>query len=273
MPEDLQPATAAPKGLIDPAVARRTFRLERYLPRDTALKAHIEHHWLVEWDLRGKPAYTQRTLPYPCVNLVFDTGRTAIFGVMRGAFEYTLQNAGCVLGVRFRPGAFRSWLRRPVHTITDCTLEWSEVFECDVAEAERQVLCAGDDAAMVDAAEALLRSRQTAADPQVDVIQRILEAAEDERSLTRADELAERAGMSLRGLQHLFSEYVGVSPKWVIRRYRLHDAAHRLACDEAPDFAELAQELGFFDQAHFTRDFQKLVGKPPAEYRRNTTKD
>lgn len=269
---DLQPATGALKGVVDPASARRTFRLERYLPRDAALKAHIEHHWLIEWDLRGKPAYTQRTLPYPCVNLVFDAGRTAIFGVMRGAFEYTLQDAGCALGLRFRPGAFRAWLRRPVHTITDSTLAWSEIFEGDVAKAERQVLCAGDDAAMVDAAEALLRCRMTTADPQVDTIQRILKTAEDERSLTRADDLAERAGMSLRTLQHLFSEYVGVGPKWVIRRYRLHDAAHRLASDESPDFAALAQELGFFDQAHFTRDFHKLVGKPPAEYRRDATK-
>ncbi len=265
---DLQPVTAIPKGVVDPATARRTFRLERYLPRHEALRAHLEHHWLVEWDLTGKPPYTQRTLPYPCVHLVFEAGRTAIFGPMRGPFDYTLQGAGHVLGLRFWPGAFRSWLGRPVHTITDRTLAWSDIFEGDVAEAERRVLGAADDAAMVDAAEALLLARMPAPDPQVKLLQQILKTAEDERSLTRANELAERAGMSLRGLQHLFSDYVGVSPKWVIRRYRLHDAAHRLASGEAPDLAELAQQLGFFDQAHFTRDFHKLVGKPPAEYRR-----
>jgi len=265
---DLQPVAALAKGVVDPASARRAFRLERYLPQHEALRAHIEHHWLVEWDLRGKPAHTQRTLPYPCVHLVFDTGRTAIFGVTRGAFDYTLQGAGRVLGLRFRAGAFRAWLGRPVHTLTDRTLAWHELFEGDVGEAEREVLGAAGDAAMVEAAEALLRRRMPAADPQVEVIGRILKIAEDDRSLTRADQLAERAGMSLRALQHLFSDYVGVSPKWVIRRYRLHDAAHRLASGEAPDLAELAQQLGFFDQAHFTRDFHTLVGKPPAEYRR-----
>ncbi|MFP3562466.1 AraC family transcriptional regulator, partial [Paraburkholderia sp. SIMBA_049] len=35
------------------------------------------------------------------------------------------------------------------------------------------------------------------------------------------------------------------------------------------DLAELAHALGYFDQAHFTRGFRKLVGKAPAEYRRD----
>ncbi|WP_334071861.1 helix-turn-helix domain-containing protein [Burkholderia cepacia] len=59
-----------------------------------------------------------------------------------------------------------------------------------------------------------------------------------------------------------------MTPKWVICRYRLHEAADKLAGGEAVDLAELAQALGYFDQAHFTRDFRKLVGKAPAEYRR-----
>lgn len=73
-----------------------------------------------------------------------------------------------------------------------------------------------------------------------------------------------------RALQRLFSDYVGVSPKWVIRRLRLHQAAFRLASAEAFDLARLAQELGYFDQAHFTRDFTNLVGRPPAQYRGET---
>jgi AraC-like DNA-binding protein len=72
----------------------------------------------------------------------------------------------------------------------------------------------------------------------------------------------------VRSLQQLFSEYVGVSPKWVIRRFRLHEAADSLAGGDEPDLAALAQRLGYFDQAHFTSDFRKLVGQTPADYRR-----
>jgi AraC-like DNA-binding protein len=54
----------------------------------------------------------------------------------------------------------------------------------------------------------------------------------------------------------------------VLRRFRLHEAADRLAGGEEPDLAVLAQSLGYFDQAHFTSDFRKLVGQTPAHYRK-----
>jgi AraC-like DNA-binding protein len=54
----------------------------------------------------------------------------------------------------------------------------------------------------------------------------------------------------------------------VIRRFRLHEAADRLASGEDLDLAALALSLGYFDQAHFTSDFRKLVGETPAHYRK-----
>ena len=259
-----------PKGLVDPANAHKMFRLARYQP-SVALAPYLDHYWLVEWDLRGKPAYTQRTLPYPCVNLVFDAGRTAIFGVVRGAFDYTLAGKGHVLGLRFRPGTFRNLLGRSVHTITDRTVSLGDVFGDDPAEVERRVLDAGDDAGMIAMAEAFLGPYLHTADPKVERLHDILALASGDPLLTRVEQLAERAGLGMRTLQQMFSEYVGVSPKWVIRRYRLQEAADRLACGESLDLAGLAQTLGYYDQAHFTQDFHKLVGRPPQSYRRHSS--
>jgi AraC-like DNA-binding protein len=72
--------------------------------------------------------------------------------------------------------------------------------------------------------------------------------------------------VSLRQLQRLFSEYVGVTPKWVIHRYRLLEAAERIATGTVIHWADLAFELGYADQAHFIRDFKRLVGRSPAHY-------
>lgn len=66
--------------------------------------------------------------------------------------------------------------------------------------------------------------------------------------------------------ERIFSQYVGVSPKWVIKRYRLHEAAEQLADDEAIDWPTLALDLGYFDQAHFIKDSKAIVGSAPAEY-------
>jgi transcriptional regulator GlxA family with amidase domain len=97
----------------------------------------------------------------------------------------------------------------------------------------------------------------------------ILDTIASRAEITQVQQLAAHTGQSVRSLQLLFREYVGASPKWVIRRNRLLDAADRLAQGSAIDLATLAQQLGYYDQAHFTSDFEKLVGKPPAEYRRN----
>jgi AraC-like DNA-binding protein len=80
------------------------------------------------------------------------------------------------------------------------------------------------------------------------------------------DELAARHAMSQRTLQRLFRRYVGVSPKWVLQRYRLHEAAERIAEGRDGDWAATALELGYFDQAHFIRDFKALIGASPAQY-------
>ena len=260
---------AEPKGVLAPAAAQQKFRLARYLP-SADLAAFVDHYWIVAWDLSGQPPHVQRTLPYPNVNLVFDSGRTAIFGVIRGAFDYRLENRGRVLGVRFRPGGFRGLLRAPVITITDRTMSLAPIYGLDESAAEISVLAAPDDEGMVAAAEAILRRRIPEPDANVDLVNRIIAAIDADRDMSRIDRLAVAVDISPRALQRLFSDYVGVSPKWVIRRFRLHEAAFRLAGAETFDLARFAQELGYFDQAHFARDFKTMVGQPPSQYRRGT---
>lgn len=194
------------------------------------------------------------------------TARSGIWGVPTGAFDYELKGAGKVCGLRFRPGAFRAILERPLHAITDRVLALSEVFPWDEVAATREVLDCARDADMIGIANRLLAPHLPAPDPQVERIGAILRLVETTPGLTRVEQLAEGCGMGVRSLQQLFSEYVGVSPKWTIRRFRLHEAADRLANGEEPDLAVLAQDLGYFDQAHFTSDFRKLVGESPARY-------
>jgi AraC-like DNA-binding protein len=190
---------------------------------------------------------------------------------MRGAFEYRLQDVGRVLGVRFRPGGFRGLLQAPLATVTDKTLMLEQVLGIDSPAAERAVFAAPDDEGMISAAEALLRPRLPSPDPTVDLVHGIIERIGTDRDINRVDDLADKVGLGTRALQRLFADYVGVSPKWVIRRYRLHDAAARLAKAEPVNLTHLAQDLGYSDQAHFTREFKAIVGRSPSDYRRSAT--
>ena len=73
--------------------------------------------------------------------------------------------------------------------------------------------------------------------------------------------------MTKRQMERLFREHVGATPKWVIQRYRLIEGAERLATG-VEDFAGLALDLGYADQAHFIRDFKKIVGRAPGRFAR-----
>ncbi|MGI8868306.1 MAG: helix-turn-helix domain-containing protein [Mycobacteriales bacterium] len=90
--------------------------------------------------------------------------------------------------------------------------------------------------------------------------------AERDRSLRRTADLAAVAGVSPRTLQRLFADYVGASPTWILRRYRLIDAAESGRTGSAVLWAEVAQDLGYADQAHLIRDFRAVIGTTPQAY-------
>ena len=105
-----------------------------------------------------------------------------------------------------------------------------------------------------------------ARDERYDEVLAIVRDIQHDPTLTTVHLAARRHATSERTLQRLFRRYVGVGPKWVLQRARLHDAVDRIDSGRAADLAGLALELGWFDQAHFTRDFTALVGQSPAAY-------
>ncbi len=260
--------TDTPKGIVDPLGAARRIALRRHAP-PPALARAIEYFWIVEWDLAGQPPQTQRVLPYPNLHLAFEPGGSALHGVVEGAFEKTLAGQGRVLGVRFRAGGARPFVAGPVATVTGCTVPLADVFGNVAAQAaEAAVLAAQSDDAMIAAALGLLAPRLAAfpPDPRALLAERAVLAAQAEHGPVSVAALAACVGLDERALQRLFRDHVGVTPKWTIQRFRLQEAAARLAQPGMPDLAALAQALGFYDQAHLTRGFTALVGRSPLDY-------
>lgn len=241
------------------------FTLDRFPPADD-LAALVERHWLVSWELPPGRTASVTLLPHPCVNLVLDGGLLTVAGMGHERFTYTYRGAGRVFGTKFRPGAFLPFLGRPVSDLADSAVPATAVWGPPAAALAASMTGPVDD--LIRCVEGFLRGRWPEPDPNVALVGRVVADLLHDRTITRVDDVTARFGIPPRRLQRLFARYVGVSPKWVLRRYRLHEAAARLAAEHDRPWAEMAAELGYFDQSHFSRDFTAAVGMTPLEYAR-----
>lgn len=260
-------AKLKPRGVLHLEHGRQSFHLDRVLPA-ADLADLVEHFWSVDWDLREKPPYVSETLPHPSIHLVLEAGKSEIVGVMRGRFTRRLEGKGRVFGIKFLPGAFYALCGSPVSRFRDRRVAAADFFGSEWLHFDRKIFAQKDIHAMAPLAEDFLRAKQPLVREDAMFARRIVDRTFNDPTILKVDSLCEIFALSKRQLQRLFSEYVGVSPKWVIERYRMHEALEQLSGTEPPDLARLALSLGFFDQAHFQKAFRKMTGKSPGTYTR-----
>jgi AraC-like DNA-binding protein len=77
-------------------------------------------------------------------------------------------------------------------------------------------------------------------------------------------ELAHLVGLSPFYLLRVFEQEVGLPPHAYLESIRIRQAQRQLSC--GTPIAEVAYELGFSTQSHFTRRFKQLLGVTPGQY-------
>ena len=268
----LTPRRTPPRGLLGRRRGR-PFRLDRYEPSGD-LAWCLEHHWTVTWDIADGEQAVSQVLPSPSVNISYTAGRLNLTGVMSQVFSHPITGAGWVYGMKFHPGGVRPFLPFDVRRLSDASQPATEVWPHatglraaveaagppDGDEAVRRLAAAGED---------FLRSFDLTPDPAVDTVRELTHRLLTDPTVRRVTDVCD-TGMEQRTLQRLFRSYVGVTPRWVLQRGRLHLAAERVTdhaeTGEGPGWAELAVDLGYADQAHFIRDFRRVLGQTPAAY-------
>ena len=83
----------------------------------------------------------------------------------------------------------------------------------------------------------------------------------------RTAELAKMAEMSVSQFERRFRRALGSSPRQYLLRLRVDSAARLLTFTKRP-IAQISQECGFHDHAHFTRSFKKMLSMTPLSFRK-----
>lgn len=254
-----QPPAIATQGILRPLAGLERFELTRVAPPED-LAPFVTLFWTSRWDLPEGETHEQEILPFPGVNLACEDGGLFVHGPCTERFVAKLSGSGSVTGARFTPAGFSAFTRVPMRKLVDRVLPAGEVTgrvpEPPPATPEA---CRAHLSAYVRAFGAE-RSRDMA------LADRLVAMAQAEARDVTAPRLAAAAGISVRSLHRLLERHVGVGTKWIVRRARVQDAAERVARGERVDWAAVAQELGYHDQAHLIRDFRAQVGATPAAY-------
>ncbi|ADG97786.1 Helix-turn-helix, AraC domain protein [Segniliparus rotundus DSM 44985] len=253
--------------MLRPENAGAVFEL-RTAPPPERLARYIDWFWSARWDLRVPQPWPAHVISYPSVHVTAEAGAARygqampaelVHGVVTRRFDIDLSGTGYSYGIRFAPGAFTALTGKPAHVLTDRVVRLrnpalSALHDCGDDEARL--------ASLITAADAL---RVTKDDGHLDQVAALVA---DIRSspVTAVAQIAVRHALSERSVQRLLRTYVGVGAQWMIRRCRLHDALAEMHENPVLQLAELATRLGWYDQAHFTRDFTAATGTSPHAY-------
>ena len=254
--------------LLDPA--DRSFTISRYPPQPH-LADLVRRYWFPLWSVPEGDEAPQRVLQYPVCLVVVASGYARFYGPTKGLSTTTLTGSGWAAGVMLQPAAGFLITGQPVARLTDRHVDLTAIPALRASElipavhAAMAAVPAGADSHRVarDAFADVL-SGLAPVDDEGQLVNDIVALVEDSPQLMRVDDLCTALGRSERSLQRLLLRRVGVGPKWLIRRRRLHEAVAGLR--QGGSLADLAARLGYADQAHFTRDFRRSTGLTPGAF-------
>ena len=271
-PEPVQQDT---RGILDPWLLRERVQLTRY-PPTAPLLGVIDRFWAVRWDLPGHTEHRQQVLTHPCANLSVGPAdgrgddsaiQARLFGVGRRLTSRTLRGSGWTVAAMTTVGGLGALIDGSAAAWTDQAAGLGTALGIDEDRLVGRVVELADEASRVaELAHVLAGACRPERLEAAREVAGVAKRAENDRGIRRLADLAERAGSSERRLQRMFRQFAGVSPVWVVRRYRLLEAAETVRNGDAVSWAELAADLGYADQAHLIRDFRAAVGRTPAEY-------
>lgn len=254
-------------------VTRPSPPIHRYAP-SAHLTDLVQRYWIPVWSLTAPS--TQSTLQHPVCLVVVSNTYERLYGVAQGRSSVTLEGDGWAVGVMLTPAAGRLLWGRSVADLTDRWVDLGEVPALDgdrlVGEVRDAMAPAPEAPESHEAAIAAMERRLASyvpVDEQGLLVNEIVAWLAEHPEVTRVAEVAEQFGLGERGLQRLTEQRLGLSPKWLIQRRRLHDAVLALKGAPGSTLADVAARLGYSDQAHFTHDFRTITGMTPGDYLRD----
>lgn len=231
----------------------------------------VRRYWLPVWSVPPGEVAVQRVLQYPVALTVVTPTYGRFTGVTRGISTVELEGDGWAVGVMFQPaagslltgGSMGDWTER-----ADDLRAAIGPSGDHVVDRVRELMAPDphEEAAHLAAIEVLADVARAVGpvDEEGVLVNGVVERVEGDPGITDVASLCDAVGLSERALQRLTRRRLGLTPRWLIQRRRLHEACERLRSGETT-IAEVAADLGYADQPHLTRDVRSVTGLTPGQ--------
>jgi AraC-like DNA-binding protein len=216
----------------------------------------------------------QPTASYYFDDRIFSVRVPLLAGPYSISFHVDPSESTEVIGVLFRPGAGRMFFPVAAHELHNNDVPLSELFP---GEAERLLndLCSatGEDAQFLVVEQYLTRKLEDAIPLHPAVRHAIDRLSGDHALLRSVRKIQLDTGFSHTRFIQLFREQVGLTPKLFGRVRRFHALIGRIDKGLPVNWADVAADCGYVDQAHLIHDFREFAGVTPLEYTKQAMLD
>lgn len=243
------------------------------------LESFVKCFWTLE---DAGSSARQRIVPDGCMEMIFhyadaylqyfDDGssivqpKSFVFGQITSYIEIAPTGATGIVAARFHPGGLMPFLDVPVASLENKANALSKLFGKKGILLEQQVLASPDNQQRIKLIERFLLSRLS--DPAtIDKITKAcVEAIIQSQGQLGVLELASKMKLNRRNLERRFISAIGMSPKQLSKVIRLQATLKTLEQEDFTSLTSLAYDNGYYDQAHFNKDFREFTGLSPKSF-------
>lgn len=195
-----------------------------------------------------------------------------IYGQVNHHFDLISGKKIGMLIVVFRPFGLSGFMRMPAKLLANQTLSLSEIFPKSAAGLTDQVLSAGDHLERINAIESFFLNQLAAHPHNIQLAATCTKLIDSADKPLSVHSLASHLAVTERSLERAFDQHIGIPPKLYSRIARLQRYLKLRKTSPAMSLTALGYEAGYYDQAHFIKDFADLAGITPSQYDMNTNR-
>jgi AraC-like DNA-binding protein len=250
-----------------------------YLPNEV-LSPFVKCFWSLEAPASAEPE-RQRIVPDGCMEMIFHYGdlykqympngdfiiqpRCFVFGQITEPLEIEPTGIAGIIAARFLPNGFTAFANYATSKMNNKAMPLQELFGSAGHELEEKVLGASSHHQRIQQIDSFL-SQQLQFVSVDEIVQSSIEVMLRLKGQLSVQELADNLGTGRRKLERRFADIIGLSPKQLAKIIRLQATLKMLEQNQSGSLTELALDNGYFDQAHFIKDFKEFTGVSPGQF-------